>query len=198
MSLNLKFKPHNTYTANQTTPGFHSSFYSTLWDTVQHDSCYSNTGGVTVNPCLHASPTPRTSFPIWQHVIRQPYPKMGPTIVMGMPKVRVWRQNPPVRSVPPRSNRARDNVTKRVGSNSHYLGPDLGDQTSSSIISESREQGFHHHHPHQCGAPRRPVSLDRDYLGTMRETTRPNLHRGKGASAPIGSYGEVLAHADSH
>jgi hypothetical protein len=29
LSLNLKFKPHGTYNTNQTSPRFHSSFYST-------------------------------------------------------------------------------------------------------------------------------------------------------------------------
>jgi hypothetical protein len=29
ISLNLKFKPHDTYNTNQTSPGFHSSFYIT-------------------------------------------------------------------------------------------------------------------------------------------------------------------------
>jgi hypothetical protein len=38
--------------------------------------------------------------------------KTGPTIVVGLPKLRVLRQNPPVGSVLPRANREREKVTK--------------------------------------------------------------------------------------
>jgi hypothetical protein len=37
--------------------------------------------------------------------------KMGHTIVVGLPKLRVLRQNPPVGSALPRANRVRDKVT---------------------------------------------------------------------------------------
>jgi hypothetical protein len=37
--------------------------------------------------------------------------KMGHMIVMGLPKLRVLRENPLVGSVPPRAIRARDKVT---------------------------------------------------------------------------------------
>jgi hypothetical protein len=37
--------------------------------------------------------------------------KMGPTIVVDLLKLRVQRQNPPVRPVPPRANRVRDKAT---------------------------------------------------------------------------------------
>jgi hypothetical protein len=45
--------------------------------------------------------------------------KTGHTIIVGLPKLRVIRQNPPVRSAPPRANRARDIATQRVASSWH-------------------------------------------------------------------------------
>jgi hypothetical protein len=43
--------------------------------------------------------------------------KMGYTIVVGLPMLRVQRQNPPVGSEPPRVTRVRDEVTQRMASN---------------------------------------------------------------------------------
>jgi hypothetical protein len=43
--------------------------------------------------------------------------KMGHTIVVGLLKLRVLRQNPPVRSIPPRANRVRDKATQRMDNN---------------------------------------------------------------------------------
>jgi hypothetical protein len=40
--------------------------------------------------------------------------KMGPIIVVGLLKLRVQRQNPPVGSVPHRANTTSDKVTQRV------------------------------------------------------------------------------------
>jgi hypothetical protein len=37
-------------------------------------------------------------------------------IIVGLPKLRVLRQNLPVGSAPPRANRARDKVTEMVAS----------------------------------------------------------------------------------
>jgi hypothetical protein len=42
--------------------------------------------------------------------------KTSPTIVMGHPKLRVLRENPPARLVLPTTNRARDKATQRVAS----------------------------------------------------------------------------------
>jgi hypothetical protein len=42
--------------------------------------------------------------------------KMVPMFVMGLPKLRVLRQNPLARSAPPRANIARDKATQRVAS----------------------------------------------------------------------------------
>jgi hypothetical protein len=42
--------------------------------------------------------------------------KMGPMIVVGLRKLCVLRQNPPVGSALPRANRARDKATKMVAS----------------------------------------------------------------------------------
>jgi hypothetical protein len=40
--------------------------------------------------------------------------KIGPMIVVGLPKLRVLRQNPPPGSTPPRANRGKDKATQRV------------------------------------------------------------------------------------
>jgi hypothetical protein len=40
--------------------------------------------------------------------------KMSPTIVLGLAKLRVPRQNPSVGSVPPRANRGRDKATQMM------------------------------------------------------------------------------------
>jgi hypothetical protein len=42
--------------------------------------------------------------------------KMGPMIVMGLPKLRGLSQNPPAGSAQPRAKRVRDKVTQRVAS----------------------------------------------------------------------------------
>jgi hypothetical protein len=49
--------------------------------------------------------------------------KMGHTIAVGLPKHRVIRQNPPVRSAPSRETRARDKATQMVASSWHTRGP---------------------------------------------------------------------------
>jgi hypothetical protein len=48
---------------------------------------------------------------------------MGPTIVMGLPKLKVLRQNLTVGSVPPKANKASDKATQRMASNWRYPGP---------------------------------------------------------------------------
>jgi hypothetical protein len=42
--------------------------------------------------------------------------KMGHTIVVGLPMLRVRSQNPPVESEPPRATRVRDKVTQGMAS----------------------------------------------------------------------------------
>jgi hypothetical protein len=49
--------------------------------------------------------------------------KMGPTIIVGLLKLRVLRQNLSARLAPPRANRARSKVTQRVANSWRYLGP---------------------------------------------------------------------------
>jgi hypothetical protein len=51
---------------------------------------------------------------------------MGHTIVVGLTKLRILRQNLPVGSAPPRANRARDKVTQRVANSWHTRGPYKG------------------------------------------------------------------------
>jgi hypothetical protein len=55
MSLNLKFKSHGTYNTSQTSPGFHSSFYSIYSETLF------NTIVATVDHWCH-SPTPNRNL----------------------------------------------------------------------------------------------------------------------------------------
>jgi hypothetical protein len=49
--------------------------------------------------------------------------KMSHTITVGLPKLRILRQNLPDESVPPRANIARDKPTQRVPSSWHTRGP---------------------------------------------------------------------------
>jgi hypothetical protein len=58
--------------------------------------------------------------------------KMGPTITVGLPKLRVPRKNPPDRSALPRANKVRDKVTQRVTSSWRFPRPHRGDPTSTT------------------------------------------------------------------
>jgi hypothetical protein len=62
--------------------------------------------------------------------------------------------------------------------------PTEGTRHSSSFVSESGQGGFHH--PSLGGLePSRLGSPDREYLGTMRETTRPEfVSEGEGHLPP--------------
>jgi hypothetical protein len=100
--------------------------------------------------------------------------KTGPTIVVGLLKLRVPRQNSPAGSAPPKAIRARDKATHRMARRWHYLEPHQGDLTSLNFVSESQPGGFLHVPP--CGlASSCPGSSDRDYPGTTYETTRPKF-----------------------
>jgi hypothetical protein len=123
--------------------------------------------------------------------------KVGPTIAMGLLELRVPRQNPPARSASHRANIARDKATEKMASCWHSPGPHRGDLASSRFISESRPGGFLHT-PLCELASSHPSSLDRDYPGTNHENTWPRFALGGGASAPVWSYGVVLAHASPH
>jgi hypothetical protein len=68
--------------------------------------------------------------------------QMGLMIVVGLPKLRVLRQNLPVRSAPPRANKVREKETQRVANSWHFLRPHRGNPTSSSFVSESRQEVF--------------------------------------------------------
>jgi hypothetical protein len=122
--------------------------------------------------------------------------KMGPTIVVGLPKLRVPRQHLPVGSMPPRANKARDKVTQRMISSWHYPRLHRRDPTSSSFVFETWSGGFHHAPP-LCGlAPCHPGSPDRDYLGMMHETTKLGFARGGGhqpLSSPMGWHLPMMA-----
>jgi hypothetical protein len=76
-----------------------------------------------------------------------------------------------------------------------HPGPHGGDPTPSSFVSKSRLGGFLH--APLCGlASSGPGSPNRDYSRMSLETTWPRF--AQGASAPVWSYGEVHALADSH
>jgi hypothetical protein len=68
---------------------------------------------------------------------------MGPMIAVGLPKLRVQRQTPIVRSTPPKSNSARDKVTQRVASSQHTQGPIEGTQLPQVLyLIPNREVSF--------------------------------------------------------
>jgi hypothetical protein len=105
--------------------------------------------------------------------------KMGPTIVVGLPKLRVLRKNLPTRSVPPRANRARDKVTQWMSSSWCYPRPHRRDSTSLSFVSESLPGGFLH--TPSCGvASSHSGSPNRVYLEMMLKPPGLNLLGGGG------------------
>jgi hypothetical protein len=69
--------------------------------------------------------------------------KMGHTIVMGLPMLRIQRQNPSVGSEPPRATRVRDEVTQRMPSNWRIRSPIRGTRhTQASCLSLDRQVSF--------------------------------------------------------
>jgi hypothetical protein len=107
----------------------------------------------------------------------------GPTIAEGPTKLRVRRKPPPpIGSVPPRENRARDKVTKGMASSWHFLVPHRGDPTSSSFVSKSQPGGFLHAPP--CGLH---LAIQVFPIGICL-----------GESTLVWSYGDLLALAGSH
>jgi hypothetical protein len=69
--------------------------------------------------------------------------KIGPRNIVGLQQVRVLTQNPPVGSVPPRVNRAKDKVTQRVASSWCIRGPIEGTRHPQPFyLSPSREVSF--------------------------------------------------------
>jgi hypothetical protein len=97
-----------------------------------------------VNPHLHASPTPRTSCPLRLNVDTRYGNHFQNKPHMGLPKLKVLRQNPSAGTAPPRENSARDKVTQRMTNSWCYLSLHRGDPTYSSFLSESRPGSFHH------------------------------------------------------
>jgi hypothetical protein len=68
---------------------------------------------------------------------------MGPMIVVGLLKLRVRRQNPPVESVMPRANRVREKATQRVASSWHTWRPIEGTRHPQDLyLSPGREVSF--------------------------------------------------------
>jgi hypothetical protein len=59
---------------------------------------------------------------------------MGNMIIVGLPKLRVLRQNLSIRSVPPRANRVRDKTTQRVASNWHTQRPSEGTRHPQALF----------------------------------------------------------------
>jgi hypothetical protein len=69
--------------------------------------------------------------------------KMGHRIVVGLPLLRVRRQNPPVRLEPPRATRPRDKATQGVASSWHIWSPIEGTRhLQASYLSPNREVSF--------------------------------------------------------
>jgi hypothetical protein len=67
----------------------------------------------------------------------------GHTIIVGLPKHRVLRQNLLVGSAPPRANRARDKAKQRVASSWHTRGPSEETQHPQALyLSLGREVSF--------------------------------------------------------
>jgi hypothetical protein len=90
--------------------------------------------------CLHV-PTPCSSH-ITPSTSRdmETVSKMGHTITVGLPMLKVRRQNPPHGSEPPRSTRAKDEATQGVATNRHIQSPIMGTQhLQASYMSLDRE-----------------------------------------------------------
>jgi hypothetical protein len=69
--------------------------------------------------------------------------KMGHMIVVGLPKLKVLRQNPPDGSVSPKVNRVRDKVTQRVASSWYTRGPSERTQHLQAFyLSPDQEVSF--------------------------------------------------------
>jgi hypothetical protein len=69
--------------------------------------------------------------------------KMGHTITMGLPMLRVQRRNLPDGSEPPRATRARDKATHGVATSWHIQGPIEGIRCpQASYLSLDREVSF--------------------------------------------------------
>jgi hypothetical protein len=100
--------------------------------------------------------------------------KMAPTIVMGLPKLRVPWQNPPVVSAPPRANTVMDKAKQGVANSWHYPGLHIGDLTSSRFLYESQTGGFLHALLCEL-ASSHPGFPDRDCPGTLHEMTCPGF-----------------------
>jgi hypothetical protein len=72
--------------------------------------------------------------------------KMGHTIIMGLPTLRVRRQNPPDGSRLPRASIARDEATQGVSTSWHIWSPIEGTQCpQASYLSLDREVSFTPH-----------------------------------------------------
>jgi hypothetical protein len=142
---------------------------------------------------LHASPTPRTTHQLQQHGIRKSYPQRAARLARGLPKHKVQRQNPLVGSELPR---VRDEATQRVASSWRIQGPIEGTRhPQASYMSPNWEVSLA---PLRVGWHR---AIRVFPLGITRERRLkphgPDLVGG-GALAPIWSYAEALALADSH
>jgi hypothetical protein len=69
--------------------------------------------------------------------------KTGHTVIMGLPMLRVQRQNPPDGSEPPRANRMRDEVTQGVATSWHIRSPIEGTRhPQASYLSLDQEVSF--------------------------------------------------------
>jgi hypothetical protein len=106
-------------------------------------------------------------------------------------------QNPPVGSTSPRANKVRNKARQRVASSWHTRDPIEGAQHPQALyLCPGREDSFT---PLRVGwylAVR--VLLIGIILERRMKPPSLDLYRGGGASAPVWSYGEILAHDGPH
>jgi hypothetical protein len=95
--------------------------------------------------------------------------KMGHTIIVGLPTLRVRRQNPPDGSQPPRASIARDEATQGVSTSWHIWSPIEGTWCpQASYLSLDREVSFT---PPSMGWQRATWVFYADYPGKKHDTT---------------------------
>jgi hypothetical protein len=121
--------------------------------------------------------------------------KMGHTIAVGLPMLRVLRKSPPVGSAPPRANIARDKATQSVASSWHTRGPSFGTHHPQALyLSPGRDFSFTPLHVAWHLAAR--VFSPRITLESRLNLPGPDLTGG--SLALVWSNGQALTLVGSH